>query len=189
MPNKDKGKNQIANQETLRCFIAVSVPEELKQKIHEIQNKLNPEGIKLIAHENLHITLKFLGDVQSKDLSKVERVLREISFTAFNIHLHRFGVFPDEKYIRVIWVGCDSKELNILGEKINNALTGMFNKEDFTAHLTIARVKKKIDFHDFLEQHKNDDFGVFVCTGFELKQSMLGKEGPTYSTIAKFDAR
>jgi len=189
MPNKNKGKNQIANQETLRCFIAINVPEELKQKIYEIQNKLNSEGIKLIEHNNLHITLKFLGDTHSKNLSKIEQVLREINFTPFKIHLHRVGVFPDESYVRVVWIGCDSKELSILGEKIEDVLTGMFRKEDLTVHLTIARVKKKIEIHTFLEQHKNDDFGVFVCTGFELKQSILDREGPTYSTIARFDAK
>ena len=73
-----------------------------------------------------------------------------------------------------------------MAKKINEALASEFKREEFTAHATIARVKQKVELHDFLEKHKNDSFGEFVCTNFVLKQSELSIEGPKYTTLASF---
>lgn len=174
--------------ETLRTFIAIDLPDELKKKVSALKSELNLEGIKPVEDEKLHITLKFLGDVKSDKLADIEQLLRGISFSKFNISFHSVGVFPNEDYIRVVWVGCESKELSELAERINAALGAIFKLEPFSAHLTIARVKRKIDLSAFLNKHKNDDFGDFEVNNFELKMSQLSRTGSKYSTLAAFSA-
>ena len=177
-------------EQTVRCFIAIEIPDELKEKIANLAKELDVKGIKLVEKENLHITLKFLGDVKEDRINNIKHILRTVDFSNFNIRLHGVGVFPNEDYIKVVWVGCDSKELYILTKKINDALAGEFKKEEFTAHLTFAHVRQKVDreFHSFLEKHKNNSFGEFVCSSFVLKQSQLSSEGPKYSTLVSFNS-
>ncbi len=172
----------------IRSFIAINIPEELKAKISLLKKDLNIDGIKYVKEENLHITLKFLGDVANTKIAEIEKVLREIKFKNFTVCLHSVGVFPNENYIRIVWVGCESKALVELADKINNLLSGMFKKESFSAHLTIARVKRNVDFSEFLNKHKNENFGEFEVSSFELKMSELDREGPNYSTLAEFPA-
>ena len=118
--------------------------------------------------------------------------MESIRFSSFPIQLKGVGVFPNKKNVRVIWVGCESrnKELEALAEKINAVLAKYGKKEEgtsrFIGHLTIARVKKKVELKDVLQKHKNDDFGSFACKSFELRQSVLQRSGPVYTTIAKF---
>jgi 2'-5' RNA ligase len=68
------------------------------------------------------------------------------------------------------------------------ALRGVGDDERFSAHITIARVRRKADLRGFLEKHKGDEFGPFTISSFRLIQSVLGPEGPKYSTIAEFNA-
>ncbi len=175
-----------------RCFIAIEIPEELKARISYLAQELNfvnIKGIKLVEKENLHITLKFLGNISPEKIDFIQQKLSEIKFTPFNIQLLGVGVFPNDTYVRVVWVGCKSKELYILAKKIEDALASEFKKDEFTAHTTFARVKQKTDLHSRLEKHKNDNFGDFICSKFELKQSQLGREGPVYSSLAIFNAK
>ena len=174
--------------EQMRVFIAIEVPEELKKKISELQKELNIDGIKLVEKENLHITLKFLGNVDEDKVDEIKKMLSSIKFENFTIKLNKIGVFPNDNYVRVVWIGCDSKELSKLGEDINDALAPMFAKEKFSAHLTIARVKLKMELNQFLNRHKNDEFGDFVCSEFKLFKSELTKEGPKYTIIEQFNS-
>ncbi len=173
----------------LRCFVSVRIPDQLKENILLAGREPNLQGVKLIERDSLHITLKFLGNVKPSMLEGVVSILRAIEFSPFIVKLKGFGVFPSEEYIRVVWIGCESRGLYDLDKKINLALADIFRKEEFTAHLTIARVKRKVDLHKFLEQHKNDSFGEFVCSSFELMQSKLTSAGPSYSVLAEFAAK
>lgn len=173
----------------IRCFIAIEIPEELKEKIVVLSRELNIPGIKLVELENMHITLKFLGDVTGDKIDGIKEMLQTVDFSNFSIILKGVGIFPNENYIRVVWIGCESKELYILTKKINEALVSEFKKEEFTAHVTFARVKQKVELHGFLEKHKNDSFEEFTCSNFVLKQSELGREGPKYNTLASFEAK
>lgn len=175
--------------DALRCFVAIEIPEEAKEQLTALIIGLDMKGIKPVEPKNLHITLKFLGDVSASRLAAVEQRLRGIDFSSFPISLHGVGVFPDERYIRVVWVGCESAVLPALARNIEDALAEEFKKSEFTAHLTIARVKQKVNLRDFLERHKNDSFGEFTCNAFELMQSQLTSEGPVYSTLASFVAK
>lgn len=176
--------------ETLRSFLAIDIPEELKKKIRALQKELATKGIKLVEQENIHITLKFLGNVPAERVEQIKRVIKNIQLPAFSVQLKNMGIFPNENYIRVLWIGCKSKELQQLGEKINKLLAPvMKEEEEFIPHLTIARVKQKCDLKNFLAKHKHDDFGTFSCTEFVLYNSELTKQGPVYTRIATFSLK
>ena len=107
------------------------------------------------------------------------------------VKLRGVGVFPNESYIRVVWIGCKSKDnsLKELSDRINEGIGELgFPREENTPHLTIARVKRRINLLDFLAKYKNADFGEFEVTQFFLKQSILGRDtgkGPKYETIVE----
>ena len=192
MPDNPRHNPESDDGSLLRCFVAVDVPEQLKAKILALSSRLESYGVKIVERPNLHLTVKFLGNVHQNKLAMVEDRLRTIDFSKFTVRLRSIGVFPNEHFIKVIWVGGESDELYTLAKKINSVLFPDFKKEEFTAHLTIARVKRTIsksDLHRFLEQHKNDNFGDFVCSSFELKQSKLAQTGPEYRTLAAFEAK
>lgn len=169
-------------------FIAIDLPNEPKEKLFLLNKELTFEGIKPVELGNLHITLKFLGEIDAGSIGGIEQSLREVKFNRFKIKLNGVGVFPNERYIQVVWVGCESAELKTLADSIKNALGTMFSKEEFSAHLTIARVKRKVDLSAFLAAHKNEQFGEFEVGAFVLKSSQLSREGPKYSDLAVFNA-
>lgn len=96
------------------------------------------------------------------------------------------GVFPNEKYIRVVWAGCESPELEELAKHVNEKLSGMFTEEKFIGHITIARVKRKFVLKDYLRKYMEKDFGEFVVREFYLVESVLRKEGPKYMVVATY---
>jgi len=173
----------------MRIFVAVPLPDELKEKLGNLGREIEQDGIKPVKPENMHMTLKFLGDTDERKLGDIEKSLREISFSRFICSAKGIGVFPSEKYIRVVWAGAESgNAMESLAEKVNDALQGYGKKEQFSSHITIARVKRRIELGAFLEKYREEDFGSFEVSRFELMQSELKKEGPIYSVLASFEA-
>ncbi|MDI6720828.1 MAG: RNA 2',3'-cyclic phosphodiesterase, partial [Candidatus Aenigmarchaeota archaeon] len=126
----------------MRCFIAVDIPDHLKLKITELQEQLVGYDIKLAEPENLHFTLKFLGEIDDPD-----KIAQRLGFlknkNSFDIHLKGVGAFPSEKFIRVIWIGVENGEKIInLQKSIDDSLYPMFivkqlNKQDIIQLLPI----------------------------------------------------
>ena len=174
----------------MRLFVAIPVPLGVRQKAAELGKELTQDGIVPVRPENMHVTLKFLDEVDEKKLGDVEAKLREVEFEAFDCETKGVGVFPDETYIRVVWAGIESGgRLKALANKVIGALSDYGGDTRFSAHLTIARVKRKVDLGGFLGKHREDAFGTFSVSGFELIQSELGPGGPKYTTIASFEAK
>jgi len=173
----------------MRLFVEAPLPEELKEKIGKLGKEIEQEGIRLVKPQNMHATLKFLGEIPEKKLADIEQKLRQIKFSSFRCTIKAVGVFPSESYIRVIWVGVESNgQLEKLAEEVMGALQEYGKDDRFSAHITIARVKKKVDVSKFLEEHKTEELGEFEVKGFNLMESVLSREGPAYSVIASFAA-
>ena len=102
----------------MRCFLAIELSGDIVEKLEDLKRDFNLEGIKLVERENLHITIKFLGDVGEKTLEKIMNI--ELSLGPIKSHIGNLGVFPNEDYIRVIWVGASN--LVPLFEEIDNKL-------------------------------------------------------------------
>ena len=172
-----------------RLFIAIDVPEELKEKISKFQKDMPQEGLKFMAGNGLHITLKFLGDVEEDKIDEVKSRISEIHFDKFEIYLRGIDAFPNKKYVRVVWIGCESEHLDLLVKQVEDALAGMFEREEFIAHVTVAKVREKIDIVEFLDKHKHDGIGRFECDSFYLYRSDLRAKGPIYTPIKKVKSR
>ncbi len=170
----------------MRCFLAVPISEEVRKKIVEFQHSL-PDGLKLVEPENLHLTCKFLGNVSEVELQEIKKKLSLNG--AFELVLKGVGVFPNRNYIRVIWVGAEEPEKYIeLQKKIDEQLASVgFKKErEYIPHLTLARVRRKLEDISFLEKNKEKVFGTVQVGHVDLMESKLGPGGPTYTKVAEF---
>lgn len=176
----------------IRCFVAVEIPIKIKNTIAPLLDELQIQGVKPVAVQNMHVTLKFLGYVSRDTLEKIKQALARVHFSSFSFSINRIGCFPSEKRPRVVWIGCESLEIETLAAEINQLLAPLFPKEAFTAHLTIARVKDmknvqtKESIHKCIAKHKNAVFGTTLCKEFVLKESKLQKSGSIYTTLKTF---
>ncbi len=162
----------------MRCFISIDLPKEIIEKIKKIQEQL-PEFIgKKTEAENLHLTLKFLGEINDNQIEEIKKRLVNIKFKKFEAEIDGIGVFS-EKIIRIVWThltNCDK-----LQKEIDSSLKNLFNPEQrFMSHLTIARVKNAGNKNEFLEKLKKIKIPKikFVVDKFKLKSSMLKAKGP-----------
>jgi len=170
----------------MRLFVSVDVPNEIKNKVAELSKELPIDSIRAVKPENMHLTLRFIGDTPLSRLGELGEALRNVKFSPFRCKIKGVGVFPSENYIKVVWAGVESPELDNLAKEVIGALKGFGGDNKFTAHLTIARVRRKIDAGAFLEKHKDDEFGEFDVESFQLMQSILSRAGPSYSLISSF---
>jgi len=181
-----------------RAFVAIDINEAVRQKLIAIQQQLATTGaqLKLVEPGNIHVTMKFLGDVPSDKISAVADALRVAASGAqsFDINVRGIGVFPNLRYIRVVWAGVvDGRDAVIaLQRNIDRELQklGFSPEHDFVPHLTLARVKTakhKEQLVSFSKEMSDMEFGVTRAQAVELKQSTLTPKGPIYSTLASIE--
>lgn len=176
----------------MRVFIAIDL-DELKDYFIELQEQLPKEKAKLTLTKTYHLTLKFLGEVPEENIEKIKKILKKIKFDKFEINLDNVGVFPNENYIRVIWVGLNPKEKIIeLQKNIENALKEFNFKKDFGfhPHITLARVKfvkNKVSFINSLKKIKIGKDKKIEFKNFKLIKSTLTPKGPVYEDLEIFD--
>lgn len=174
----------------MRLFVAVELPSEIKENVISAQKELKELDIKLVEPENLHFCIKFLGEVPEDKIEDVKSALDSISFKKFEISLKGVGAFPDQEYIRVLWVGVDGEQPMIeLAGIIDDCMNKIgFEKEKraFVPHLTIGRVKSGKDKEKmvkFISKYNNKLFGSFSVNRLKLISSELTPEGPVYEEI------
>ena len=171
----------------MRAFIAVDIPEEVKKRILEIQEKLPEFQGKKTEEENLHLTLKFLGETDNEKAEEIKNRLKEIKLKRFEAEIDSLGVFSPS-FIKIIWLhlaGCEE-----LQKEVDDKLAGLFVKESrFMGHLTIARVKNIKNKNDFLQEAGKIKIEKmrFLADSFKLKKSVLTSEKPIYEDIAVFN--
>ena len=176
----------------MRLFIAIKIPEEIKDYFCGIQREIvdSKNKIRLVNKDNMHLTLKFLGEVQPNKVEILNKNLKEIAFKPFSVNLDAIGIFPSEDYIRVVWVGLKPEEPILeLQKNIDENLKKLFKKErDFKPHLTIARIKyieDKKQFVDKLKQITVDNKKIEV-NNFKLVKSTLTPKWPVYEDLEVF---
>jgi RNA 2',3'-cyclic 3'-phosphodiesterase len=158
----------------MRVFIFIGIPKEVQNEISGIQNQLPDFFGKKTKLENLHLTLKFLGEADKKKVDIIKEKLKEIKFRSFNLSIDSLGVFSEE-FIRIVWVGLSGAEnlQQIIDEKMSEL--GFEKEKRFMGHLTIARVKNIKNKYSFLENLKSIKFKKinFQVKGFYFMESKL----------------
>jgi RNA 2',3'-cyclic 3'-phosphodiesterase len=179
----------------LRVFIAVPIPRGLAFFLKNIQAQLQSPGmdVRWLMTKNIHLTLKFLGDIERTRVPAVTARMDAAAgqMPSFRLNARGVGVFPNRRHARVLWVGLDG-ELDRLGE-IHSALESSlesigFNRETrrFHPHLTIGRTRRRIDARtigaslDPLNDATSDSFPVDCL---RLFQSNLKPAGVEYSLL------
>lgn len=171
----------------MRCFISVDLNEDIKDYLFELQKRIKYAKIKWVAKKNLHLTIKFLGGLNKDKLNFVKEKLNGIKFNKFKVKLNNIGVFPDEKFIRIVWIGLNPEDkLKKLQQEVDGELLEMFpDEQKFISHLTLGRVKIIKDKKKFIESLK--DIKVekkeFEINSFNLMKSVLSKDGPRYEIL------
>lgn len=175
----------------MRLFIAFDIPDKVKKQLVSIQKQIKAEDakIKWVKAENMHLTLKFLGEVAEDKVDEIKERLKKVSFEAFNVVVSDIGVFPSEDYIRVIWVGFkDEDNMTGLAKRIREQLKEFKDDHPFKAHLTIGRVRMIKDKRGLVEGLKKIKVEPerFSVKEFKLYKSTLTREGPIYEELAVF---
>jgi len=182
----------------LRCFIAIEIPDRIRQGIGVLIETLKKYSadVKWIPEENLHVTLKFLGNTPETLLPDIRDSLTAIvaSYEPFYITIGDTGVFPNRKIPRVCWVGIkDTDTLKTLQSDIENSMKRLgFNTEEreFNAHLTIGRVHSRqgmISVVNELDRCKDQIFGGMEVKSISIMRSELKPEGAKYTRL--YEAR
>jgi 2'-5' RNA ligase len=167
----------------MRTFIAIDIPEEIKKELIKIQKQLPEFKGKLTEKENLHLTLKFLGEIEEEKLEKLKKELSKNSFRKFEASLGNLGTFKAD-FLKIVWIKIENCEK--IQEEADKTIEGLFTKEKrFMSHLTIARVKDVDDKNKFIKQMRKIIYEKkkFPVESIKLKKSTLTQEGPIYEDV------
>jgi len=172
--------------EKTRVFIGFFLPEDIKRDVLEIQRKIPPFRGKLVEEDNLHLTLKFLGEISEKDLNEVKEILKRVHFRKIECSIESLGFFS-ESFVRIVCIYLKNSE--DLQREVDEALKDLFKTENrFMSHLTIARIKSVRNKNEFIEKLKKINFDKvsFFIKEICLIKSELKKEGPEYEILDRY---
>ena len=176
----------------MRLFIGIDIPVEVKNNLYGIQKFISPKiaKIKWVEKKKLHITLKFLGNVDKTKLSEIKKRLNSINFNKFDLKFREIGLFSKNNKSYIIKLSFfESKELSKLQMQIDESLIDLFSKpQKFTLHLTLGRIKlikKEKEFYNRLKEF-NLIKDKFEINKFKLIQSVPLKGRHIYKTLYEF---
>jgi 2'-5' RNA ligase len=169
--------------------------EEIEKRLSESQSHLShlPARIRWVRPQSIHLTLKFLGDVERDTLEEVYEITQETAsyFRPFSISFRGLGVFPSSSSPKVIWVGVDEGREKV--EEIAKWLDARFceigferEKRRFTPHLTLGRIKSisdRVAVMDGISNLASPWFGVMNVERISVMRSRLTPDGPIYTTL------
>ncbi len=190
----------MPDDEILRTFIAVELDEPLRQALGRVQGKFKrqmaPRDVRWVEIENLHLTLKFLGDTPRSRLPEIQAALQAAcaGHTPFEISFEGRGCFPNLRRPRVIWVAVRDQgqalaRLQADVEKHVAALGWPTEERGFSPHLTLGRVARGVDrdaeeaIGQIVEKTVVEQIGVQRVTAVSLMQSDLRPSGPIYTRL------
>ena len=185
----------------MRCFIAIDIDNEIRKGLAGLLDELRSKAdvrkgdVKWVEPESIHLTLKFLGEVNDSQLADVCNIVKDVAsrHKGFTLEVKTVGCFGG-KSARVLWVGAgeDCLELLELQEELEEqlALAG-WPKEarEFSAHLTLCRIrnaKAGIKLAQMAEQYKDFELGTLAADSVCVYQSKLTPNGPIYTVLGTY---
>lgn len=183
--------------ESIRSFIAFDMENDaVLNRIAAAQKLLIQTGadLKLVEPRNIHVTIRFLGNITPATAEKIHEEMTKIQFTPFIAKISGVGAFPNPRYPRVIWAGITegADQLRSVFTQLEPRLQSLGFTPDpkgFSPHLTIARVRSgrnKQQLAEALSKNAKYDFGTINARCLRLKKSVLTPRGPIYSTLKEY---
>lgn len=180
----------------MRLFVAIDLGDDVKEAVGGIQRKMRSGGydLKMVEAGNLHMTLKFLGEVDAGQKGRIEGIISDAvkGFHPFTLSFHGVGYFGSASFMKVIWAGVKegSQDFVSLAESLDKGLSFIRKDEHGPSpHLTIARVRQGTSTqklaHDILSL-KDVNLGEACVKEIKLKESVLTPQGPIYSDLRAF---
>jgi RNA 2',3'-cyclic 3'-phosphodiesterase len=180
----------------MRLFIAITPPTDVRERIMRVIEELKPlsRSPRWVRPEGLHLTLKFLGEVEELQMPEVKASLKDISASkALDLRFHGVGTFPKHERPRVIWAAVEeSTALSALAEALVTLFEPLgFRREDrdFSPHITLARINSRERLDNLVRAatgFASYDFGAMQAAEFELFQSTLKPLGAEYTSLGTF---
>jgi len=182
----------------MRTFIAIPLPDRVRESLGEVQGQLKAcaSDVKWVEPDNIHLTLKFLGEIKDSQLNKVSLILEELAkdTPSFAVVICSIGAFPRITSPRVIWAGIDKgkEEVNDTAKRLEEKLSliGIPKEERrFSSHITIGRTRSGLNLDKLaggLEKMSllaNDQRREFQASKITLFKSTLTPKGPIYAIL------
>jgi RNA 2',3'-cyclic 3'-phosphodiesterase len=178
----------------MRAFIAIDLPESVREKLAEIESELRPatSAARWVAPESIHLTLKFIGEISEARLRDIDQALEGLTWRPFQVSVRGVGFFPGTRSPRVLWAGLTASTMNDLAKEIDVRMERFgFEKEKraFRPHLTLARAKQTRLEGALVESAKrfeNVDCGSFTVERCFLFRSTLKTGGAVYTKLKEY---
>jgi RNA 2',3'-cyclic 3'-phosphodiesterase len=180
----------------MRLFVALEIPSAVRENLSELLKALHAVSpqTRWVRPENLHVTLKFIGEVPETKLAAIRTALAQVRSGQFvKLDFQGLGFFPNEKHARVFWAGIEaSPNLRTLAadiEKATEILGTPKEQRAFSPHLTLARFEPPRlpeKLRAVIQENSGCDFGSLRTHQFHLIESKLKPSGAEYTTVESF---
>jgi len=190
-----KGKVKLLTK-TLRSFIAIELDETVKSALAELQQEFKEyrADVKWVKPDNIHLTLKFLGNIKEESAEKIIKIMEKVcgQYNPFNLNIKGVGMFPNLRAPRVLWIGIENKEvIKPLQKEIDYGMESIGFQRDnknFKPHLTLCRFRSSIGKNGLLQAvkpHERDSLGTITVKYITFMRSDLNPAGAQYTKIAE----
>ena len=175
----------------IRTFIAVNLDPAIRARIGEAEEDFKIKGVRLVDPELIHVTLKFLGNVEEGRIDEIADALKKVKMAPFDARVRSIGGFPNDRSPRVIWIGAEPGEnFSGLNRQVEDRLADIgFEREGrFKPHVTIGRVKfpdpeQKQRLPGLFEKYRDFEAGAMKVDRIHVMQSRLSPKGPKYEAL------
>lgn len=177
----------------MRTFIGIDIPDEIRDRLYEFQNKLNKLDLdaSYTFKKQFHITLIFLGELRKEDIESIKEKLSRINLDKISIKISGIGYFTSRSNPEIVWVGIESENLNNLVNNICKCLDFKLDRA-FNPHITLCRIKSRKNMESLVKiisMNKGLVFGEFKADNFLLKQSIPDKGRHIHKILASFELK
>ena len=185
----------------MRLFIATDIDDKVREGLGDLQQELRNQvdvkkgDVKWVNPENIHLTLKFLGEVKDKEVVDICNISKDVAarHKSFELEIGRLGYFGGRS-ARVLWVGTGDGANNL--QKIQKDLEEQLDsagwpreQREFAGHLTVCRVKNTkagIKLAEICEDFKDLELGTIPVNSISVYQSQLTPQGPVYTVVGNY---
>jgi RNA 2',3'-cyclic 3'-phosphodiesterase len=184
-------------QENLRAFLAFETSAAVIEGLLSVEEELRRTGadIKLVDKDNLHFTVKFLGEVPEDVVAEIDRRIAALALSKMeDISVRGIGAFPDATRPRVVWAGLSPEDEPVVSksaQRVIDALAGIGESDDrkYHPHITLARVRSPRNQEALtaaIRGLSQREFGTSSFTALKLKSSTLTPKGPIYRDVREY---